>query len=281
VASLVSIVVAAAVLTGTGRSASAQRGRGEAGMRPVVSLDALLQSTGPGWQRARSPHFLLFAERGERPRYDPRALLDSLEAAYAHASRLLGVALGAHQPVPVLVTRSRTRFSKFLAPFGKGVANVGGAPEGDFILLVHNDSVRAYVCHEVMHLVAHRAWGPAAAHWVTEGVAVWADGRCQGTSVLAVARDLLREEPGLTAADLAARFTHRLGPDAASRAREYTLAGSLVAFVAERGGRAGVQAVWRRGIPTGRALEPWGADSLAAPWRRGIPPKALARFGCG
>lgn len=250
-------------------------------------LDTLLRSSGPTWDRAGSAHFVLFAERGDRPRYATRALLDSLESAWTHAERLLGVRVTPGPPVPVVVTRSPARFPRLLASHQKGLAYTAGAPGSTFILLVHNDSVRAHTRHEVMHVVSFRTWGRPAAGWVAEGVGTWADGRCQGASALAVARDLLRAEPGLTAPAVTAQFVARAERH---RASAYVLAGSVISYLYETGGAEAVRRIWASGaVATPGAV--WTGDTVTARWRAyveraaaqepGLPPASLVRFGCG
>jgi hypothetical protein len=254
----------------------------------VVSLDSLLRTEGPTWRQARSRHFVLYTERGGRPPLAPAALLDSLEAAWRHAGALLGAPAADPSPVTVLVTRAAARFPRVLAPSSRGLTRRTGAG-GDVIILVHNARVRAYTRHEVMHVVARRRWGPPGAPWVDEGLATWADGRCQSATVLAVARDVLRAEPALTAAGLPARFAEGAGPFLAPRHRAYALAASLVGFVYDRGGPEALRALWRDGAsPGGRALP---GDATTRAWRRyveraaagqpGLPAEALAARGCG
>jgi hypothetical protein len=274
-------------LAGAFAAAGAQRPPNRVVTPGTLVLDTLLLSPGPQWDRARSAHFVLYAERGDRPRYGTRALLDSLESAWTHAERLLGMQVPPAPPVPVFVTRTPARFPRLLAPHQKGLAYTAGAQGGTFILLVHNDSVRAHTRHEVMHVVSVRAWGRPAAGWVAEGVGTWADGRCQGTSALAVARDLLRGEPGLTAPVVTAQFVARAERH---RASAYVLAASVIGYLYENGGTDALRRVWASGaVATPGAT--WTGDTVTARWRAyveraaaqepGLPPASLARHGCG
>ena len=140
-----------------------------------------------------------------------------------------------------------------------------------------------------MHAVSQRAWGPPGSRWVSEGVANWADSRCQSTTVLAVARDLLRAEPRLTAAGLPAHFDSiGAGPFLGPRLSAYALAASMVGFVYDRGGAAALHALWHSGMlpPT----PPLSVDSITPAWRayveraaagtRGLAPAAIEARGC-
>ena len=122
---------------------------------PPVSLESLLESAGPKWQKLRSSHFTLYSEEGVSFPLSPRMLLDSLEEAWRYDTALLRASNINAFPVTVLVTHSPARFPQILAPSSHGVMRqdeVGG----DVIILVHNDSARAFTRHEVMHVVSWR-----------------------------------------------------------------------------------------------------------------------------
>jgi hypothetical protein len=255
------------------------------GSTPTAIAAGLLGTAGPGWDTASSHHFLVFAERGERPRYDIRALIDSLETAWRDG---LAILEGPEPDIPritVLVTRSRQRFGPTMSPRNKGLAIADQSGE-ETILLVHNDSVRLYARHEVMHTLSRRAWGASQGMWVMEGIAVVADGRCLGSSVLAVARDVLRNKPELTAGAFAKSFNAMVREDLASA---YVLAGSLVNFLRARGGIPLVRQAWTLGADL--VDQPASSDLTRTDWRTyverasvglpGIRLDSLARFGCG
>lgn len=210
------------------------------------NVEALRTSAGPTWTRVESARFQVYSEF---PAPTTRALLDSLDAAWRHNAQLLGVTALDSTPITVFVTRTASRFPQHLTPVTKGAA--GRSLDGrDLIVLVYNDSVRAYTRHEVMHVLARRAWGLGPAQdgeWLREGLATFADGTCQGAPLLTVARDVLRREPALTIDGVHRDFPalHR-----SQRAAAYVVAGSIVAYLWATRGRAGVARLWR------------GADSL-------------------
>jgi len=255
---------------------------------PRASLESLLASPGPKWHELRSPHFTVYSEEGVQFSLSPRMLLDSLEDAWSHDTALLRASGIETSPVTVLVTHSPARFPNVLAPSSRGVMRRDDIA-GDIIILVHNDSTRAFSRHEVMHVVSWRLWGPPGAPWVDEGLATFADGSCQNTSVRAVARDLLHAEPGFTASDLEARYKTSAGPVLGRRLRAYVLAASMVDFMYSRGGPEAIRVLRRDGIPARKTILP--ADSLTAEWRNyversaagepGLPSEALDAHGCG
>lgn len=223
------------------------------------------------------------------------AIVNSLEAAWTYDTKLIGSPVPDAPPVAVFVTASRTRFSSVIPPHVKGLTMRMQTGE-DFVILVHNDSVRAYSRHEVMHLVSFRAWGfpGPSATWLVEGVATFADGRCQGTTINAVARDILSQANAPTMQDVTHKFFDLMLDD---RARAYVLAGTLTGYLWETRGVGAVKALWQgkdtlTALPT-RVGSVGGAFLVdpAEAWRSyvrhaadtaaGISAASLRRFGCG
>ena len=253
----------------------------------TMTLDTLLRTPGPAWLTREARHFRLYRER---PVSDTEviALLDSLEEAWRHAEMLLDAHLPDTPRTTVLVTRSRTRFAGALPHVAKGLTT--RLPGGDVILLVQNDSVRAYTRHEVMHLVAPRAWGRREAPvWLNEGLATFADGHCQRSTILAVGRDVLRARPGFTATALQRDFANMWPGD---RYAAYVLAGTLVDYLWASRGRDGVRRLWQGAdtLHEGNIL-PGAGGTLTREWRAhvsraaggtpGLDSAAFRRAGCG
>lgn len=252
------------------------------------TLESLLATPGLPLEERASEHFWLYSElRGTRN----ARLLDSLEEALTHATELLGVKSVAQTPVPVIVTTSRTRFSPLISPSTKGFRSVL-ANGSSFIVLVVNDSVRAYTRHEVMHDVAFKHWGLTydGGSWLSESPATFADGRCQGVPNITVARDLLNQNPQLTLADLTSDLRNMNG---VHRHASYVLGASVIEFLWQRGGRDAVRRLWQTGDwPSDSAASgPPLATDLSSAWRSfvtqragnqaGLDVERLRRNGCG
>ena len=254
----------------------------------TTTVDSLLRTRGPAWDLHQSPHFRIFAERpiveGELAR-----IADSLESAWRHARSLIEYSIDGQPRATVLVTRSRTRFAGLVPKEGKGLYTQLRA-DGSVILLVRNDSVRAYSRHEVMHLVAFRAWGsPRSGWWLSEGLATFADGTCQHTTIAVVGRDLLRAQPTLTATELERRFIELWRAD---RATAYVLAGTLVDYLWATRGREGVRRLWQGSDSLDeRSVLPGAGGELTRGWRAhvertaartpGLDAALFRRLGCG
>jgi len=237
----------------------------------ATDLDLLRQTDGPAWRRAESPHFILFREQPVTG-VSVSATIDSLETAWTAAVTLLGQSVAQAPRAHVFITASRTRFAAFVPPWAKGLTTRLRTGE-DVILLVHNDSVRAYTRHEVMHLVASRAWGPARAGvWLVEGLATFADGRCQSSTVVAVGRDLLAARPELRTQDVTEKFLDLMRTE---RGTAYVLAGSLVDYLWTARGRDGVRRLWiGRDTLSDNAILPGVAGELTSAWRAHVARKA-------
>jgi hypothetical protein len=253
-----------------------------------TTLESLLHTRGPPWVPHQSPHFRIFAERPMREGELAR-VADSLEGAWRHARSLLEYSINDDPRATVLVTRSRTRFAGLVPKQGKGLYTQLRA-DGGVIVLVRNDSVRAYSRHEVMHLVAFSGWGsPRGGWWLAEGLATFADGTCQHTTIAAVGRDRLRAQPSLTATALQRRFLELWRAD---RAMAYVLAGTLVDYLWATRGREGVRRLWQGGDSLDeQSVLPGAGGELTRGWRAhversagnasGIDSTSFRRAGCG
>lgn len=269
--------------------ALAQRSPSHGPPSPAATVQWFVDTPGPAWVSGRSRHFVVHLERPVRAGTVTR-MLDSLEAAWTSAVDLLQANVADEPRVQVFVTASRTRFAPVVDAQARGLTT--RLPDGtDVTILVRNDSVRAHTRHEVMHVVSFRAWGvPGASRaWLSEGLATFADGRCQGTTIVAVGRDLLASRPRFTAAELLAGFTPLWRSE---RGAAYVLAGTFVGYLWAARGRDGVHRLWR-GVDTltDAGILPGTAGNLTVGWRAyvqeraggtpGLTPAAFERAACG
>ena len=257
-----------------------------------ATIDTLLQTAGPAWATDKSQHFVVHMERSAAVSTRPAmsAMIDSLEAAWDGAVALLATPVSDQSRAHVFVTASRTRFAGLIKPDNKGLY-IALRSGHEVILIVHNDSVRAYTRHEVMHDVSYRAWGTRSGKntWLAEALATFADGKCQGAPFIAVARDVLASKPALNVNGLRSDFG---GMSSESRATAYVLGASLVDFLWDTRGREGVRRIWT-GLDTlvdptplpgvgGNVTVAWRAHvARKAGTMPGISPQSLERSGCG
>lgn len=137
--------------------------------------------------------------------------------------------------------------------------------------------------HEIMHALSLTLWGThRTGSWLSDGVATWAAGTCQGKSVDAIAAGFLARGELLPLRELAARFWE------VDELHAYLSAGSAVNHVARTGGNAAVEALWKHDPAAGE--HPLGAEgvTMEAAWRAHLAtvPAAtvdtvlLRRHGC-
>jgi hypothetical protein len=130
--------------------------------------------------------------------------------------------------------------------------------------------------HEIMHALSLKLWrGHRTGSWLSEAVAEWASGACQGHTVDAIASGFLRDGrlPPLT--ELAGRFWE------IDELHAYVTGGSTVAFVARGGGASAVRALWEmHPAPGAHPLGDGGAEVEAA-WRRYLATVPPARIDLG
>ena len=277
-----------AILLALSCASVALESQGSPRLSSPVTLGALLATRGAKLHQLRSERFTLYSEL---PTAQTSSLLDSLDEALAHATELLGARISPSEPVPVIITASRTRFTPLLSPSTKGFRGLL-ADGSSFIILVVNDSVRPYTRHEVMHDVSFKLWGAAyeGGSWMSEAIATFADGKCQAVPNIVVARDLLMEKPQLTIEELARQFWALTATD---RHGTYVLGASVIEFLWQTGGREVIRRVWQKGEwPRASSLggAPFESD-LSARWRSyvasaagdrpGLDPERLRRNGCG
>ncbi len=74
----------------------------------------------------------------------------------------------------VLVVDSRDEMKNFVGIRHKGMTSL----ENDLLFLVYNQNTRAYIRHELFHLVAFRLWGKPSNRILDEGGAMYADSVC-------------------------------------------------------------------------------------------------------
>lgn len=154
----------------------------------------------------------------------------------------------------IFYIRSRDRMQEIIGMKAKGFTDYRSRT----ILLVYNDSTRAYHNHEVMHAVALGLWGfPADSnHCFIEGMAVHADDPCLGYPVHQIAAYLLHERQLIPFDVLFNNF--RKQKDMPS----YMEAGSVMQFLLETYGHRKVKELWQKGMKEIRSILGRGLDDV-------------------
>jgi hypothetical protein len=223
-------------------------------------VEKVLRTSGLAWDADTADHFIVHTQRGVRFVVQRRAMLDSLEIAWTNAEQILGATVPDVERIPVFVITSPKELPQLMKPPMRGLTFY--ARGGPLVVIVHNDSVKPYTRHEVMHVVSSYTWGTradSANAWMIEALGVLADGVCQGVPNTVAARDIMRWSPNKTAFDFTTRFIESTRVD---RAGTYVLAGSMLAYLWEKEGRDGVHAMWPSRVTPKSSPSPLSASTL-------------------
>jgi hypothetical protein len=193
------------------------------------------------WVTHAGDRLHVHAPAGSRAARVLPALAEQAAAVRREDLRLLGEAPAAdtaHLELLALDDREQMR------PWTGGTPGGWAEPAASAVLFVTNDSARAPLRHELMHVLSWQRWGAPRALWISEGLAMHAVGRCGGRELHAMAAALAAEGRLVPLAELPRRF-HVDGADGAAM---YVQAGSVVRHVAETRGVAGLRALWSRDL---------------------------------
>lgn len=180
----------------------------------------------PGWRV-----YLDTADATPRVRTRVAGLLDSSRAS---VTRALGLA-ETRDTVSVFLVPSRARMRDLVGRESNGTA----FPNTNTLVLVLFPSGWIGAQHELLHLMAMRAWG-VPERWLNEGLAVSLEGQWHGYPLHALAHHLQTSGRLPTARALTDRF------DQLDDLITYPAAGSFVEFLLEAYGRESLRRLWRR-----------------------------------
>jgi hypothetical protein len=240
-------------LTATSATAGAQE--------PTGLAAAALADTAVHWIPRHIPGFRAYFLEDTYPARHQDSLLARLSPAAAHARRLIDAQpLGA--PIDVFFVETREQLARLTGHRATGFAE----PAARAVFLVTNPEWRAFERHEIMHVIAGQAWGPAApeAAWLQEGLAQAADGHCVGRPNAEVLLALTARHGWLPLDTLLTDFRHL--PDL----RAYLQAAAFVAYLLPRVGAPALRTLWTRPATAATVLGHESLGALAARWRAGL-----------
>ncbi|HEX6790026.1 MAG TPA: hypothetical protein VF247_01835 [Candidatus Krumholzibacteria bacterium] len=261
------LIIAALATTGCGKSTQTESRTGTAGaiaaQPPQGLARSALDNSQFEWIRRDTEHLRIYFPAGSYPAAHQQDLVARAEAARRDNLALLGEE--AFEPViDVFFIESRAQMQALV-----GVPVTGFAErDARAVFLVTNPDWRAFERHEIMHVLAHHAWGPASGAWVEEGLAQFADGRCGEYTVDDIVHALAEQRGYVPMDTLVARF--RQLDDLTA----YLEAASMVGFLYETHGRAAAQAVWQRGADAIPGLTGETPPAFAESWWRWVKAKA-------
>lgn len=227
------------------------------------------------WLDRTTPALRLHFLADSYPALHQDSLARLTTAGRAHGLALLGVE-DFPAPIDVFFIESRDQMNALVGFPVTGFAH----RDARAVFLVTNPDWRAFARHELMHVLVHQLWGPAARPdaWIVEGLAQFADGRCGPYTNDDVAHALGARSGYVPFDTLVARFRQLNDLTA------YLQAASMIGHLYETRGREAVRRVWTRGVgalPAGfeRSWREW----LAARARPVAPADldVIAAKGCG
>jgi len=248
---------------------------------PAGLARAALEDPGFVWSQETAPGLRLHFLEHSYAWQHRDSLVRLAERAREHDLRILG-ADRFGETIDVLFLESRAQMDSLV-----GFPVTGFAHRDSLgVFLVTNPEWRAFERHELMHVLAHHLWGPAAqpSAWIEEGLAQFADGRCGGYSVHDVSRAIAGAKGAIQLDTLARRF--REFDDLTA----YLQAASMTGWLYESRGRETVRQLWSSGLDV---LARFGTSpsELTRAWRdwvegsgTHVPAADVARIqrrGCG
>jgi len=197
---------------------------------------AALTTSGYHWRTHAAPSLHLHYLPDSYAAQHIQEFARKAEAALRHDLALIGQP-SPPEPLELFLVNSREQAKQLTGNSYMGQA-IPGEMSAFFVVL---PGVQPAFRHEIMHALSLSLWGThRTGSWLSEGVATWAAGTCQGKSVDAIAAGFLREGQLLSLSELAAQFWSM------DELNAYLTAGSAVGYVARTRGNAAIEALWRQ-----------------------------------
>lgn len=217
-----------------------------------------LSMPGVRWRVVETPHATLRALRGSAAEARVESFAPIVERVRQEDLARLGVARYAPK-LKLFFVGSREQMKPFVGWTPGGLA----VPGESAAIFVTNDSVRPALRHELMHVVSHQSWGPPAADWVSEGLAMDAVGRCHGYGIDEMAASLSSEGRLVPLAALPRVFDSR----GAQGVVYYTHAASVLRWIRDRHGADALRRIWNEGLAGVPGASGGDVESLDREWR--------------
>jgi hypothetical protein len=225
---------------------------------PAGLARAALDNPGFAWTETSAPGLRVYFLPNSYAWQHRDSLVQATRRAREHDLGLLGADHFA-APIDVFYIESRAQMDSLVGYPVTGFAH----RDGRAVFLVTNPTWRAFERHELMHVLAHHIWGPAAepSAWISEGLAQFADGRCAGYSNHAVARAIVEAQGAIPLDTLVWRF--REFDDLSA----YLQAASMVGWIYESRGRDVVKEIWMSGLDALTARLGMSPGEITSGWR--------------
>jgi hypothetical protein len=216
-----------------------------------------LANKGFEWRTYRRPGLHIHYDARSALSANVPALADSALRARDHDLRLLEVSEDT-STLEIFLVDSRDDMKRLSGQIWAGWAQTGEKTA----FFVAGPGRRPAFRHELMHAYSLLMWGePPSGPWISEGLATWATGACQGKGFDALVAGFAQTDYLYPLPVLVDRF--REIPEV----RGYLQAASIIETIYRARGIAGVREIWQRPKnPGDHPLDPVGAP-LEALWR--------------
>jgi hypothetical protein len=220
------------------------------------------------WTRRAIPSFRVYFLADSYAAGHQDSLLARLPGALTHARSLIKAQPPAG-PIDLFFIETRAQMRALTGMGATGFAE----PSTRTVFLVTNPQWRAFERHEIMHVVAEQAWGPAAESnaWLHEGLAQAADGACAGYSNADVAIALARRHGWIPLELVIGKFREQ--PDL----RAYLQAAAFTQYLLRRYGPDPLKKLWREGSSPDSVIGGLRLAVIERRWRDQLAPRHLVR----
>jgi hypothetical protein len=228
---------------------------------PRGSLSLVLRTSGQyRWVVAHNHGVDLYAQAGTPLVAERDLLAGAASKALAHDLALLQQRWSGAD-VDVFVFAESSALAKIVHKKTNGFVQ----PGENTVLLVYDQRRPPVLRHELMHVVLNHSWGVAGREkdWLSEGIATWSTGGCQGHTFLQIAAELNRRSP-LPRLQSLARDFRTFGELTA-----FVQAASVVEFLAREDGVDALRQVWQSHAAAESPLGLRG-DRIEKRWRRAL-----------
>lgn len=231
------------------------------GTTPIGLARHALQHSDYQWFHHASDHLDLYSLPGTYPHDRRDFLAYDAEQARANALRIIGERdYQGRISFFYLESREDTR-----ALFGQPAWGRAD-PLGDAVVLAWNQERTLFQRHEIMHVLSWGVWGIASLPngWISEGLAVFAQGRCRGYDLHELTRSLDQSDSLLQIDSLVNHFWEQ------EEVLAYVQAGSVVRYIHEVWGAEVLRRLWQLGVSQVVELTGLTLAQLDADWRQHI-----------
>lgn len=214
------------------------------------------------WTQDATAHFSFKAQRGVRSEKKLKAIGEQMEAIQQELLIMLNET--ERQKLIIYFLKDRQTLSAYTGFPANGYTNTGQG----IIYFVDKDPFHLALRHETMHALSWRLWGPPSSYWLSEGLAVYASGKCGNYPLHTLSHNI--SEQGKLAAfkSLTENFDFR--------ALESSLqAASMVKFIYDEYGVTALKHFWKNGFKNTADGTGFSVEALEEKWKKHI---ALEKF---